>query len=438
MMQAGAASVVINNELGTAIQGASVNQVVKSIRDDLEANALCLADGELQVLLVSCDLAGLEADFVQPAKTAIAAATGVPADNVVIAGTHTHAGPSVIPTNYRKGIDEPYHERLGDWLLDVSKRAVDALAPAELAVASGSAQIGYNRRVCWDDGRHTMHGDLNDPHATGLEGPDDPQHVALFARNQDGKMIAVLHQNTSHPTCFYGADFLSADFPGVARAFLRDAMGAIPILYLNGAFGDISIEHQGFRHNESKEQKVRRAAHLVAGETLRLWHQAEFRDELVFDHARAGLAVPVRLPDSERLREARALLARVDAGEEIGAWEIMNAHGPVLLQERFGDDPVDHLNLHAIRLGDAAFVTQPCELYCSCGLDIKRRSPAGCTSVVGIADGYSGYCPTPGAIRGGGYSADPYYWARLVPEAGDMIVDCAAGLLKQLWLREER
>ena len=33
----GAASRVINNELGTVIQGATVDQVVSRIRDDLEA-----------------------------------------------------------------------------------------------------------------------------------------------------------------------------------------------------------------------------------------------------------------------------------------------------------------------------------------------------------------------------------------------------------------
>ena len=36
-------------------------------------------------------------------------------------------------------------------------------------------------------------------------------------------------------------------------------------------------------------------------------------------------------------------------------------------------------------------------------------------------------------IQGGGYSADPFYWSRLVPEGRDLIVDVACRLLKRLW-----
>jgi len=432
-VEVGAARCIINNELGTEIQGASVSQPVTRIRDDLEANALVLHWAGQWLLLISCDLAGLEPEFAISYREAISVATGVPQRDVIIGGTHTHAGPSIIPTNYRKLIDHRYLDRLGEWLVEVAVEAVGNLSPAQLGWGQGQAQIGYNRRVCWDDGGHTMHGDLHDEHAIGLEGPDDPDQFALFARKEEGEIIAVLHQNTSHPTCFYGADFLSADFPGAARGFLREALGDIPVLFFNGAFGDISIEDQGAGHKEQREPKMLRAAHLLAGETLRLLHETRFHDTVHLAHAWEDAEIPVRLPDPESLDRARELLARVDAGEEAGAWEIMNAHGPALLQDRFGAAPTDHLAIHAIRLDDTAIITQPCELYCQFGLNIKRRSPAAVTAIFGIADGYGGYCPTVAAIMGGGYSADPFYWSRLVPEGGDLIVDAACRLLKQLW-----
>lgn len=432
-VEAGAASRVINNELGTQIQGASVSQQANRIRDNLEANALALNWPEHRLLLISCDLVGLETEYVATCRQAIGGAVGVPERGVIIGGSHTHAGPSIIPTNYCKPIDHVYLERLREWLVEVAAEAVGNARPVQLGWGQGRAQIGYNRRVCWDDGRHTMHGDLHDEHAIGLEGPDDADHFALFARDADGRIMAVLHQNTSHPTCFYGADFLSADFPGAARMFLREALGDIPVVFYNGAFGDISIEDQGAGYKEQREPKMLRAAHLLAGETLRLLHETRFHDTVHLGHVWEDLEVPVRLPSPERLDEARKLLACVDAGEEVAAWEIMNAHGPVLLQDRFGANPTDSLAIHAIRIGDAAVVTQPCELYCQFGLNIKRRSPATTTAVFGVADGYSGYCPTVAAIMGGGYSADPFYWTRLVPEGGDLIVDAACRLMAQLW-----
>jgi len=59
MIQVGAVSKIINNALGTYIQGATVNRRAKSIRDDLEANALFLSSRSESVLLISYDLAGL-------------------------------------------------------------------------------------------------------------------------------------------------------------------------------------------------------------------------------------------------------------------------------------------------------------------------------------------------------------------------------------------
>jgi len=429
---------VINNTLGTHIQGASVDNCAKSIRDDLEANALFLSNDSESLLFVSCDLAGLLPEFVNPAREAIEKATGLPSRNIIIAGTHTHSGPSVIPTNYLKPMDTDYLDRLQTWLVELARDAVDSACPGKIGWGLGNAQVGYNRRCCWADGGHTMHGDTKRENFTGLEGPDDSRHLAIFAEDADKKLIAVLHNNTSHPTCFYGEDFYSADFPGAARKYLREVLGTIPVLFFNGAFGDISIENMlsPCPRGETREQKMVRAGHLVAGETFRLLHEAEFYDNPTFIHTYEDLSIPVRLPDAKRLEWAHKLLARVDAGEDCNKWDRMFAYGISLLHKNFSGNPMDILPIHAIRIGDVALVTQPCELYCQFGLDIKRRSPAPYTAVCGITDGYNGYCPTTSGILGGGYSGEPINWCRLAPDAGYRIVDVAARLLHKLWQSE--
>ena len=435
MIQAGAASVVINNELGTFIQGASVDNRADAVRDDLEANGLFLHSGDEAVLLVSCDVVALPTSSVVRAREAIARETGVPARCVILAATHTHAGPSMIPTNYFKPVDTAYLDRLHDRLVDLARRAVAAARPVRIGWGLGAARIGYNRRCCWADGTHSMHGDTSRPDFTGLEGPDDPRHVALFAQDADGRVVAVLHNNTTHPTCFYGADFYSADFPGEARRHLRQVLGPVPVLYLNGAIGDISpddhLAHGGA--SETGDQKVARLGHLVAGETLRLLHQAAFHDDPVFAHTHRDLELAVRLPDPDRVGWARDVLARVDAGQDVEPWDRMLAYGVRLLQDEFGDRPVETVPVHALRIGDVGLATQPCELYCQFGIDIKRRSPAPVTAVCGIADGYCGYAPTLAGVIGGGYSGEPLHWTRLANDAGYRITDAAACLLWDLW-----
>jgi len=435
MVNVGAASIVINNEVGRPIQGASVDNSADFIRDDSEANALYLRSGDTAVLLLSCDLAGLVSEFTVPARNAIAQATGIPARSVIIAGTHTHSGPSLIATNYLKPIDSEYMDRLSPWLVDVAKQAVERAQPAQLAWNRGSAKLGYNRRCCWADGTHSMGGDATRPDFTGMEGPDDPAQVALFARDMDGKVIAVLHNNTGHPTSFYGRNFYSADYPGAARAHLREVFGEIPVLFLNGAFGDISFDSQlsGKKQRGTGEDKMTRTALLLAGETLRLFHEAEFRDDGVLTHAYEDVAIDVRLPEPERLEWARKTLAQVDAGGAVTPWDRLFAYGIALLQDEFGDNPTDSIPVHVVRVGDVALVTQPCELFCQFGIDIKRRSPAAITAICGIADGYGGYCPTVYGVMGGGYSGEPLCWCRLATDAGYRIVDVASKLTHQLW-----
>ena len=436
MLSIGAASKVINNDVGRAIQGATVDNVAESIRDDCEANALYLSDGPTSVLLVSCDVAALESYVAQPAREAMAEAAGLPARSIIIAGTHMHSGPSLIRTNVLKPVDAEYIERLKGWLTELAAAAVANAQPGRIGWGLGSARVGYNRRCCWADGSHTMHGDTRREDFTGLEGADDPSHLALFAVDAEDKPIAVLYNNTTHTTTFYGANFYSADFPGVVRGYLRDALGeSVTTLFLNGAFGDVALDDQLTKHHlkTDREQKMWRVAHLLTGETLRLMHEAEFHGDPTLGHAYEDLKVDVRLPAPARVKWARETLARVDAGQDTTAWDRVFAYGVTLLQDEFGDNPVDTIPVHVVRVGDVALATQPCELFCRFGLDIKRRSPAPLTGVVGIADGYGGYCPTAYGPLGGGYSGEPIHWTRLATDAGYRIVDCAARLLHQVW-----
>lgn len=427
---AGAATRDITPEIGATIQGATVGGVAEFIRDPLEANALYLCPNERGgVLLVSCDFGGLEPRWNQAARTAISEVCGVPERSILIGSTHT-GGPSIIPTNYRKAVDEPYLKGLVTGLAELAHRAVANASPALIRYGQGRARIGYNRRCCWADGSHTMFGDPRREDFVGLEGPDDPTHTVIGLETKEGRPMAVLHANTAHPCTFYGANFFSADFPGTARTYLREILGEIPVLFFNGAQGDIcSHDITAIPPKESAERELARIGHLLAGETLRLLHESAAHPSLPFEHRFEDVETPVRHPGRDRLAWARPLLERVDAGEAIPGNEIALAHGAVLLERRFGGNPVDLLPVHGLRLGDLALVSNPCELFCRYGLEIRRRSRFPMTAILGLTDGYHGYCPTPAAICGGGYSAVPLYWSRFTESTGDRLVEASVRLL---------
>lgn len=436
MFIAGAAACEITNDLGTDIQGASVGGKAKYVRDPLEANALFLKTNDTSLLLISCDFGGLEPQPTAQARASISKAVNLPQRSILIGSTHT-GGPSIIPTNYLKKVDEQYLQKLCQWLGELAKEAVQNAQPAQLAWGQGQAPLGYNRRCTWADGSHTMFGDASRPDYTGKEGPSDHTHTALAVRDLNGKWLGVMQTNTAHPCTFYGADFYSADYPGLSRKQLREAFDdpKLPVLFFNGALGDQSTNDVEVApiNKETVSQTLGRLAHLMTGQTLHLLYEATWQQDVTLKHAHQDLEAAVRLPDKKTLDDAKALLAKVDQGQTMPPMEIVLAHGATLLEKRFGENPVDCLPIHAIRINDLALACEPCELFCQFGLDIRRRSPAGATAILGITDGYHGYCPTASAIKGGGYSGQPIYWTRLHPDTGDQIVDTAAALLRKLW-----
>ncbi len=438
MLKSGAASAVITPELGTQIQGAGIpDQPALSVRDELEANALFLSDGNTPVLLVSCDIGSLQSEFVATARAEMAEASDLPERSIIITCTHTHSAPSVHKTNYLKPIEHGFLDDLREHLTNLAVEATQVARPAMVGWGLGEARLGYNRRCCWANGSHSMYNPEGREDFTGLEGPDDPSHLALFACDTDGAPLAVLYNNAAHPTAFYGQNVFSADFPGAARENLREELGDIPVLFLNGAQGDIcrnlSIPGQGQRF--SAEQSVLHYGHVAAGETMRLFHETVLRDDVSLGHCYEDLSLPVQLPDPQRLEWARSVLERMDSGEDIRGMEGILAWGAVSLQDAFAEDPVDSVAIHALRLGDVALVTQPFELFCQFGLDIKRRSPTDLIGVCSLADGHGGYCPTMYGIIGGGYSGEPIQWRRFSPDAGYRVADEACRLLHSVWAK---
>lgn len=435
-MKAGAATVTINNDIGTLIQGAGdPNQRVECIKDDLEANALFLETDSTQLLLISCDLAVLETDRVTKMAEAIASRTGLPSHAVLIGCSHTHSGPVVLRTNYQKPIDEAYSARLQESLCDLAADAVNNAGPALVGWGMGNARLGYNRRVCYSDGTHSMYRAAGRHDAfTGIEGPDDTACMALAVFDDENHILAVLHHGTGHADTFYGQQFLSADYPGVARRLVREAHGAIPVLFFNGALGDIGMVQQMHPQVTPGGRTARMIGFgsALAGETLRLIHEMRPQRHVLLQHIHQTLELPVRLPTTEAVERGRATLARMDAGEKVTGREAIFAWGPVSLAEQFGDNPVDRLPFHALRIGDLAIVTNPFELFCQYQLDIKRRSPASDTVCFGLTGGFGGYLPTPAAVRGGGYSGEPFAWARFAPDVGYLVTDTLADMVRTL------
>ena len=63
----------------------------------------------------------------------------------------------------------------------------------------------------------------------------------------------------------------------------------------------------------------------------------------------------------------------------------------------------DYLETMVVRIGDIAIVGLPGEMFCEFGLEVRKKSPAKHTIIVGIANGDAGYFPTKKSFAQGGY-----------------------------------
>jgi hypothetical protein len=89
------------------------------------------------------------------------------------------------------------------------------------------------------------------------------------------------------------------------------------------------------------------------------------------------------------------------------------------------------LPLQALRIGDVAMASMPCEIFCEIGLDFKKRSKLQPAWLVSLNHGYYGYLPTPRQHELGGYET----WLgtnRLEVQASDKMLSALLEMVTQL------
>src|SRR5512139_435562 len=112
----------------------------------LSMRTVCLEQGGRRVLVAGLDLLGVAPATADGLTSDLSAATGVPEANVIIACTHTHAGPMTAPLRGLGRPDEAYLARLKNQVMSAARGAVRALARVEASWGTAAVAIGANRR----------------------------------------------------------------------------------------------------------------------------------------------------------------------------------------------------------------------------------------------------------------------------------------------------
>jgi hypothetical protein len=433
-LQAGAAQLDITPGLGAHIIGYFTDRRANEIHDPLRAKAIALSNGETSLGIVIADLIVVPGDVADAAKALIQAETGVPPENLLIAGTHTHTGPAIIGA-----LGTPEEEGYGAW---VAPRIADAFImayrrrqPAQFAHATGAVPGEvHNRRWHMKDGSVQMNpGHLN-PDAVRPAGPTDPQFGLLVLRSPEGAPIAALGNLSLHYVGINGPNHsvICADYFAAFGAALNRCAGAPFICPLaNGTFGDVNNCDFSRPAPTSRHpyHQIERVANVVAAEAWRIWsglREEDFRDDIPLGAKLTHVSFPARRPAPDELAAAQA---RVKAGEAWEDAEWLYAREIVLCAEAPSEWPVP---IHTLRLGDLGIVGLPGEVFTEIGLDIKARSPFPQTMNIGIANDTVGYVATDKALDEGSYETRLCRHVRAPQGTGKLWADTAVAGLESL------
>ena len=444
VFRAGAATSVITPPLGISINGGMRDRRATHIHDELHARCLVIDNGDVRLAIVACDSCVIPRHLFDEAKALTAARTRIRPDRLLLCATHTHTAPTAAPV-FQSEPDDAYLRLFARRIADGITRAESNLAPARIGwTTAASPEHVFNRRWRKKDGTipadpfggRTDQVQMNPPRGSAdlLEpvGPTDPTISIVSVTSPAGKPIALLANYSLHYVGGTGPGDISADYFGMFADRVGELLGTdrhdppFVAMLTNGTSADIN--NINFRQKGTRKapyEQMRLVAHDVAARTVAAVSSMTYHTWAPMDMRQSSLHCGVRLPTSEDVGRARAVLAQAK-GPVLQTRPEIYARETVFLSEY---PPKVELLLQALRIGDLAIVTLPCEVFVEIGLDLRKRSPFAHTFTIQLANGYNGYLPTVRQHTLGGYET---WRARSSYLAADAAPAITARLLEHL------
>lgn len=452
-LHAGAATISITPNERVALAGQMHTRISASVESPCLAVALAMEtqhEGKSidQAIFVSCDLVSLKGagKLYQDLRDQLKGKLPDEAlSKIVLNGTHTHTAPVIEIGSYEipeSGVMHPkeYREFLLNQLSTVILDAWNKREPAEVAWGLGQAVIAHNRRAVYANGTSVMYGKTNDANFREIEGSPDHGVEILYFWNAKNELIATSINVACPAQEVEGRSNVNADFWHNVRENLKKKHGEnLNVVAWCGAAGDQSPHLLWRKEAELRMQKLRGhdALEELAQRIVSTWEdvlqvvQKDKHDSVILEHHVSTISLPSRKISA---LEAKASQAAADAIKDPKLAPRKAWYERVV--RRYEDQEAGRvedfkMELHTIRLGDIAIVTNDFELFTDYGVQMKARSPALQTFVIQLC-GSGTYLPTANAVAGGGYSAVPQSNA-VGPEGGQVLVNETVAQLKQLW-----
>lgn len=410
----------------------------RGVHDGLFGHAVVVRGGDGTMAgVLTVDVCMIDEEMVSEIRQYVSSKCDLPGENLVVAATHTHAGPTVVDWTGFPRCEPEVSRTLMCKAADAVVQACASMQPGSLVCGKASEdRVSFVRRLRCKDGQTHMNWEGLDPDfVEEVLGPVDPELVAVGI-HQNGSESGALVNFALHPAVLAGDNWLySADYPGYLAETLRRLRGEHFIsMFANGCCGNVNhidysdpLQGRGYQMT----QRIGYMLGVAANEALNT-AVAVNGDQVAVTRQTVAIT-PVPISEEDKVRSEKIVKEAADnpaAGQVDGLPEEMNALRRLeLYKAQFESHNVEVM---AVRIGDVAIVTFPGEVFSEFGLQIKQASPARHTLVIELANGSNGYFPTAEAISLGGY--EPTLGTRRFTEdAGDLLAGAAIESLKKLF-----
>ena len=465
------------------IEGRSlISQRVEKICGPLKTTVFLIEDEGVRVCLVTSHHLTHYYRFTNLFRRRVAEAAGLPFGHVLSFSSHNHCAVKLVEDQYGFGLAE--RDRFLEET-DLTREGRELIARAKAVVRGLSARlepvtvrwaVGHERRISHNRKGHRADGSTffmreEDRLRQGVDfnGDIDDDAPVVGFYGADYRPRAFLTWFTGHPVTAYDPEHLVVfgEYPQVACDHLSEAFGGVPVGFLQGCAGDVSVKGLYGRKplEASVADSIRYGGWL--GETL-LEAAGRMQASATSSVGLETRIVPLPyagLPPAgyldERIAETAAFLDRcaADDPDTVRVWGLNFPEGmsPTYraaavrplhnwakwarsLHEATGADRMPRqaeFEVAALRLGDVGIVGMSCEPFDAIGRQIKRAAALPLVLPGGyMHDSCLGYVPDSGNNGDLEYMSAFYrYTTTMLPfaqPAGDALAEAAGAMLAGL------
>jgi hypothetical protein len=282
------------------------------------------------------------------------------------------------------------------------------------------------------DGRTITHPCQGNPDIVEPAGPTDPEVGVIGAWDEKNRLLGCVVNFSCHATTSPGG--ISANYIYYLEKVIQGYYGkGTVVVFLNGASGDVTqVDNQSPNKNPDGERWAQLVGGKVGAEALKVLLTMEHGTLTPVEARTKILTIKRRTPSPERVKECLELVQKEPG--KVGATEWTFAKEIVLLDAKLKKEPEVEVEVQAVQVGPAVFLTTPAEYFCRFGLEQKAKSGFPFTFPVSLANGGVGYVPTEDAFAedGGGYETRLTSYSNLEITAGGKMRDAGLELAKLL------